>query len=64
MNLPLIVFLIGFVLMFITRMPLAFGMMATSIAYLAVAHLDIGLMAEKVLTNLFSTFTSVIFKTH
>ncbi len=56
MNLPLVVFLIGFALMFVTRMPLAFGMMATSIAYLAVAHLDIGLMAEKVLTNLFSTF--------
>jgi tripartite ATP-independent transporter DctM subunit len=56
MDWPLIVFIIGFISIFILRVPLAFGMLATATAYMLVAGLDIGLMAEKVMTNLYSVF--------
>lgn len=56
MDWPLTVFIVGFVAIFVFRMPIAFGMLATSAFYLMVAGIDIGLVAEKVLTNLFSVF--------
>lgn len=56
MDWPLAVFIIGFVAIFIFRVPIAFGMLATATAYMLVAGLDIGLVAEKVLTNLYSVF--------
>ena len=56
MDWPLIVFIVGFIAIFILRVPLAFGMLATATAYMLVAGLDIGLMAEKVLSNLYSVF--------
>lgn len=56
MNWPLIVFLIGFVLMFVLRIPIAFGMMLTSVAYFLVKGLSLMLVAEKILTNLFSSY--------
>jgi tripartite ATP-independent transporter DctM subunit len=56
MDWPLVVFVIGFVAIFIFRVPIAFGMLATATAYMLVAGLDIGLVAEKVLTNLYSVF--------
>jgi len=37
-------------------MPIAFGMLATSTLYIFARGLDIGLVAEKVLTNLFSKY--------
>ena len=55
-DLPLMIFLGGFAAMLILRVPIAFGMLATATLYLMAAGLDIGLMAEKVLTNLFSVF--------
>ena len=56
MDWPFTVFIIGFIAIFILRVPLAFGMLATAAAYMLVAGLDVGLMAEKVLTNLYSVF--------
>jgi tripartite ATP-independent transporter DctM subunit len=53
-DLPFIIFLVGFAAIIILRVPLAFGMLATAALYLLAAGLDVGLMAEKVLTNLFS----------
>ena len=55
-DLPFIIFLVGFAAIIILRVPIAFGMLATSALYLLAAGLDVGLMAEKVLTNLFSVF--------
>ncbi len=56
MNLALIVFLIGFTLIFIIRIPIALGMITTSIFYMLVKGLDIGLVANQVLSNLFSKY--------
>ena len=56
MNWPLTVFLIGFALIFVLRIPIAFGMMLTSIAYFFVKGLSLMLVAEKILTNLFSGY--------
>ena len=56
MNWPLTVFLIGFGLIFVLRIPIAFGMMLTSIAYFLVKGLSLMLVAEKILTNLFSGY--------
>jgi len=52
----LIVFLIGFTLIFIIRIPIALGMITTSIFYMLVKGLDIGLVANQVLSNLFSKY--------
>jgi len=55
MNWPLLIFLVGFAAIFILRLPIAPGMLATSILYLVVApgaDADISMFAEKVLTNL------------
>ena len=55
-DLPFIIFIVGFIAILVFRMPIAFGMLATSIFYLMAAGLDIGLVAEKVVTNLYSVF--------
>ena len=55
MNPALIVFLLGFIAIFLLRLPIAPGMLMTSIFYLVVAPgagADISMFAEKVLTNL------------
>lgn len=56
LDLPLLIFILGFAAIMIFRVPIAFGMLATSVFYLMAAGLDVGLMAEKVLTNLYSVF--------
>ncbi len=56
MNWPLLVFLAGFVLMFVLRMPIALGMIMTSVFYMLAAGVDIGLAAGQVLTNLYSKY--------
>ncbi len=55
-DIPLLIFIVGFAAIMIFRVPIAFGMLATSVFYLMAAGLDVGLMAEKVLTNLYSVF--------
>lgn len=55
MNWALLVFFAGFVTIFVLRLPIAPGMLMTSIFYLVVAPgagADISMFAEKVLTNL------------
>lgn len=55
MNPALIVFFIGFIAIFVLRLPIAIGMLMTSIFYLVVAPgagAEISMFAEKVLTNL------------
>ncbi len=56
LDLPFLIFLLGFAAIIVLRVPIAFGMLATATFYFMAAGLDIGLMAEKVLTNLFSVF--------
>jgi tripartite ATP-independent transporter DctM subunit len=56
MNWALLVFLLGFVSIFILRIPIALGMLMTSTFYCIVAGIDISLVAEKVLSNLFSKY--------
>lgn len=53
---PFLVFIVGFAAVLILRVPIALGMLATSVFYFIVAGVDPALMAEKVLTNLFSAF--------
>jgi tripartite ATP-independent transporter DctM subunit len=55
MNLPLLVFFICFVLVFVLRIPIAFGMIMTSVFYFALAPgpaTGIGMAATQFLTNL------------
>ncbi len=55
MNIALLVFFLGFVAIFLLRLPIAPGMLMTSIFYLLVAQgagAEISMFAEKVLTNL------------
>ncbi|MCG3210337.1 MAG: Sialic acid TRAP transporter large permease protein SiaM [Anaerolineae bacterium] len=56
LDLPLLIFYVGFAAILIFRIPIAFGMLATATVYMLAAGVDIGLVAEKVLTNLFSVF--------
>jgi tripartite ATP-independent transporter DctM subunit len=56
MNWPLLVFLIGFVAMFIFRLPIALGMLMTATFYMLAAGLDMGAVAAHVLTNLYSKY--------
>jgi len=55
MNLPLLVFLVGFALTFVIRIPIALGMIMTSVFYFALAPgpaTGIGMAATQFLTNL------------
>ncbi len=56
MNWALLVFFIGFVSIFVLRIPIALGMLMTSTFYCLVAGIDVGLVAEKVLTNLYAKY--------
>jgi tripartite ATP-independent transporter DctM subunit len=56
MNLPLIVFFACFALIFTLRIPIAMGMLMTSIFYFALADVDVGMAATQFLTNLNSKF--------
>jgi tripartite ATP-independent transporter DctM subunit len=56
MNLPLVVFLLGFVAMFVFRLPIALGMLTTATFYMWTKGLDVGLVADQVLSNLFSKY--------
>jgi TRAP-type mannitol/chloroaromatic compound transport system permease large subunit len=56
MNFPLLVFFIGFVAMFVFRLPIALGMLTTATFYMWAKGLDIGLVADQVLSNLFSRY--------
>ncbi len=56
MNWPLIVFILGFVSIFVFRLPIAFGLLMNSIIYMIVAGLDLGLVSESLLTNLYSKY--------
>ena len=56
MNLPLLVFFVGFIAMFVFRIPIALGMLTTATFYMWAAGLDIGIVADQVLSNLFSKY--------
>jgi len=56
MNWPLLIFGIGFVLIFALRLPIAIGMITVSTFYMLAAGLDISMVAEKVLSNLFAKY--------
>lgn len=56
LDLPFLIFILGFAAILILRVPIALGMLATSVFYFLAAGIDPALMAEKVLTNLFSAF--------
>lgn len=56
MNIPLLVFFLGFIAMFIFRLPIALGMLTTATFYMWAKGLDIGLVADMVLSNLFSKY--------
>lgn len=54
MNLPLIIFVIFFALIFILRIPIALGMIVNTIIYMLLTGSDIGLVMEAVASNLFT----------
>jgi tripartite ATP-independent transporter DctM subunit len=56
MNWPLLVFLIGFVSIFVFRIPIALGMITTATFYLLVAGMDVSLVAQRVLSSLFEKY--------
>ena len=56
MNWPLIVFLLGFLSIFILRIPIALGMLMTSTFYFLAAGMDVALVAQKVLSSLFEKY--------
>jgi tripartite ATP-independent transporter DctM subunit len=56
MNWPLLVFLVGFVSIFVFRIPIALGMITTATFYLLVAGLDVSLVAQRVLNSLFEKY--------
>jgi tripartite ATP-independent transporter DctM subunit len=62
MNVPLIVFIISFILVFILRIPIAAGMLMSSIFYFSLAHspiADISMVATQFLTSLNSSFVLI-----
>lgn len=56
MNIPLIVFVVFFVLIFVLRIPIAFGLIANAVIYLLLSGRDIGLAAEAMMSNLYVKF--------
>jgi tripartite ATP-independent transporter DctM subunit len=56
LDIPLLIFIAGFAAILIFRVPIAFGMLATSVFYFVAAGINPSMMAEKVVTNLFSAF--------
>lgn len=56
MNLPLIVFAVFFVLIFVLRIPIAFGLIANAVIYMVMTGRDIGLVGESIMSNLYVKF--------
>ena len=56
MNWPLLVFGLGFIAVFVLRIPIALGMIMTSVFYCFAAGLDPSVVAEQVLSNLYSKY--------
>ena len=56
MNIPLIVFAVFFVLIFVLRIPIAFGLIANAALYLLLSGRDLGLAAEAMMSNLYVKF--------
>ena len=54
MNIPLIIFVVFFALIFILRIPIALGMITNAIIYMVLTSRDIGLVMEAVSSNLFT----------
>ncbi len=62
MNIPLIVFIISFILVFILRIPIAAGMLMSSIFYFSLAQgpiADVSMVATQFLTSLNSSFVLI-----
>lgn len=62
MNFPLIVFIISFVLVFVLRIPIAAGMLMSSIFYFSLAKgpiADVSMVATQLLTSLNSSFVLI-----
>ncbi|HKL21818.1 MAG TPA: TRAP transporter large permease subunit, partial [Tichowtungia sp.] len=56
MNIPLLIFAVFFVLIFVFRIPIAFGLIANAIIYMLITGRDIGLVAESMMSNLYVKF--------
>jgi tripartite ATP-independent transporter DctM subunit len=56
MNIPLLVFVVFFILIFVLRIPIAFGLIANAVIYLLLSGRDIGLAAEAMMSNLYVKF--------
>jgi len=56
MNWPLLVFGLGFIAIFVLRLPIALGLIMDSLLYIALSGRDIGLVGESLMTNLFSKY--------
>jgi tripartite ATP-independent transporter DctM subunit len=54
MSIPFLIFVIFFIAIFIFRIPIALGMISASIFYVVAKGLDIGLVSEKILSNLYA----------
>jgi len=54
MSFPLFVFIVFFISIFIFRIPISLGMIAASIFYVLAKGLDLGMVAEKILSNLYA----------
>ncbi len=62
MNFPLTVFIISFVLVFVLRIPIAVGMLMSSIFYFSLAKgpiADVSMVATQLLTSLNSSFVLI-----
>jgi tripartite ATP-independent transporter DctM subunit len=62
MNLPLVVFVLSFVLIFVIRIPIALGMFMSSIFYFSLAQgpiADVSMVATQFLTSLNSSFVLI-----
>ena len=59
MNIPLLVFLVLFVLIFILRIPIALGLVMNALVYMILSGSDIALVAETIMSNLFSKFVII-----
>jgi tripartite ATP-independent transporter DctM subunit len=56
MNIPLLVFVVFFILIFVLRIPIAFGLISNAIIYFLLSGRDIGLAAEAMVSNLYVKF--------
>lgn len=53
MNVPLIVFAVFFVLIFVLRIPIALGLFSNAVIYMLLSGRDLGLVAESMMSNLY-----------